>query len=940
MEKKNAKSSKTLAKAMGLKSTFVIGDEKIFITSFGNGFKADAEKMVEKEGITDYKNTFAVRRIDSEKSSGRKLSMHGRKITMPDGRTASETDFDIPNIDSNMLHAKDTIEKMFFGKTFKDNIHIQIAYNIMDIKKIFSVYANIVVNTVNSLNRENFCDDFLGFGFKTQNSYATSELAFELKKAKVLSVENERFLIDFVNLKEAKRKEFPAIAKLKKEAYEINKDMSYAKKLLEVIGKYKITPKHYDAIADNHRAFLGYAKSMEQTAVYFPNLFYTNNRFDKEKAYELLRILGILRHESFHEQNATRTWLYCIDQNTDEALKNTINNIFDTKLNKINSDFIKNSKKNIFILKQIYPNNKKLIQEYYDFAVRKAYKNLGFSIKNIRETILTFDDAKHLTAEKYDSVRGKMYNLFDFVIYNYFVNDNELSNDFVDELRASMDEEKKRAIYVRYAESVWSKVKKHILGVVVSNMSEEKINSLNGNVEDDELAEKIQNPNDISLFAKTIYCISMFLDGKEINMFISSLINKLENINSLNETLKFNKFPIEFKNEYNLFENSDKYAKDLTFVKSIAKMGKTKKAKKGGTEKVKSRLYYDSAALFGEYDTEKVDKLYHLGDLNATSSQKALRNFMTNNVINSNKFIYVARFINPGTARDIMQSESLVSYTLTQIPKSQLIRYCQTTEISINAKEPDIKDMAEKLTKLLVDVKLSTFTNVKQQVKPNSWESVKKEKYKAIIGLYLTVLYLIVKSIVRINTSYTIAIGILERDAAILNEKYGCKQFGINNLITYKFIQEKYLKNKRVLNSVKNNSQLYSDNMFKKYRNNIAHLSVVSALPKYAKELKNVDNMFDVYHFIMFNLIFNQLNIESNYDDSNKKSAQIKQRAIVELDKLGEDMGNGLSMIQSVELFGTPCKNFIYAINIPFAYNPARYINLSNKEKFIEGYGK
>ena len=69
----------------------------------------------------------------------------------------------------------------------------------------------------------------------------------------------------------------------------------------------------------------------------------------------------------------------------------------------------------------LYPNNKDIVQQYYDFAVRKAYKNLGFSIKDVRETILTFDDAKHLNEQKFDSVRGKLFTLFDFVIYDYFI---------------------------------------------------------------------------------------------------------------------------------------------------------------------------------------------------------------------------------------------------------------------------------------------------------------------------------------------------------------------------------------------------------------------------------------------------------------------------------------------------------------------------------------
>ena len=360
-------------------------------------------------------------------------------------------------------------------------------------------------------------------------------------------------------------------------------------------------------------------------------------------------------------------------------------------------------------------------------------------------------------------------------------------------------------------------------------------------------------------------------------------------------------------------------------------MGKTKKAIKQGDEKAKSSVYYDSAALFGVFDEKKVDELYHLGDKNATSSQKALRNFMINNVINSNRFSYVTRFINPKTARDIMQSEGLVKYILRQLPESQLIRYCNTAEISYNANEPDFEAIIDELTKMLVKVELSQFLNVKQQVIEGSKQEQEKEKLKAIIGLYLTVLYLIVKSIVRINSSYTVAIGILERDTAMFfpDEVKKNKDFAISRALTDHFKDAGFLKNKNVLENINENSSLFSNFAFKQYRNNIAHLSVVRALPKYAKDFKEVNSMYDVYHYIMFKLLVNFWE-SKGYDDAKEM-----------LKKLNEKRYDGkYSIIDSVNKFKTPNRDFIHAINIPFAYNPARYNNLTSKTLFELGYGK
>ena len=616
MGKNRIKNHKTAAKAMGLKSTFILDDENVFITSFGKGFDADPEKTVQRDEIINHKNTFSVQKKSSADEKGQKLEMHGRTIVKPvsmykDGttknsKTTNKTVVDIPTKDSNMLHAKDIIEKMYFGETFDDNIHIQIAYNIMDIKKIFSLYANIVVNSVNNINRDKLDEDFLGYVFKTQNTYEASKLAYELHQLGAFTVERGRFVpADDLEekLSNLDKEKYPTISQILDESKD---KISNTFKLSREIKAKNISVNFFDKIAINHENFLDFANYMKHNALYFPNLFYTNERFDMKKAYEIFRILGNLRQGSFHEINSSKSWILTIDKNTDERLKDTVNNIFDTKLNKINSEFVETSKKNLLILKMLYPNNKNIVQQYYDFAVRKAYKNLGFSIKDIRETILTFDDAKHLNEQKFDSVRGKLFTLFDFVIYDYFINNIEISQGLVNELRATMSEDEKRSIYVKYANDVWSQIKNFILNTVVKKLNSNEIKNLKGNISDSKLLDEIQKPEDISLFAKTIYCISMFLDGKEINMFLSSLINKFENIASLVETLSYNKIPLNLNEDYFIFENSSKYANDLAFVKSIAKMGKTKKAIKQGDEKAKSSVYYDSAALFGEFDEKRI----------------------------------------------------------------------------------------------------------------------------------------------------------------------------------------------------------------------------------------------------------------------------------------------------------------------------------------------
>ena len=56
----------------------------------------------------------------------------------------------------------------------------------------------------------------------------------------------------------------------------------------------------------------------------------------------------------------------------------------------------------------------KIALEYYDFIVRKAYKNMGFSLKVLREYMLTKSDFAVYGDDKYSTVRNKLYQIFDF----------------------------------------------------------------------------------------------------------------------------------------------------------------------------------------------------------------------------------------------------------------------------------------------------------------------------------------------------------------------------------------------------------------------------------------------------------------------------------------------------------------------------------------------
>ena len=968
---KEDKKIKSLAKALGVKSAFSLGDDKILITSFGKGNDAIIEKAIEKEEVIDKNNPVMFNASKPYVANKSNYESINKKIDITDARRAvkiSEAEYknatviDVPNA-HNMLYSKSEIEKIFFKDEYKDNIHIQIAYNIFDIKKIFTVYSNQIIYTINNMNPSNNNQgpesgnniDFLGFEFKSQNNYEASCLAYNLCEDKIITFENNNddgkkqndnivFNLDVWMEKindDSNKKYKSLIKKIEINNRKLNNEYDIKFILSYCFFNIRYTKKIYDA----HKRFLNFCKQADKLKIYFPNLFDEKDKkgqkiFSEERAYEVFRILSYMRQESFHyvkdkssdntknkvnndvdTNNSQNSWLYNIDAK-DKSTKKAIESIFNDKFEEFNDKFVNKSKVNLVILKEIYPYKdiNDLIAEYYNFAALKKNKNLGFSIKSLREIILTFDDAAFINNSKYDKTRAKIYSLFDFVLYDYFNQHNDIVKNLVANLRTSSTENYKNNIYLETAKKVWND---GIKNIVINKLlpyfeSEDSYKAISSKELPTGIKQSFTIP-DVSLFSKTMYLISMFLDGKEINMFLNALINKFENIASLMSVLKDNDIEINVKKEYKIFNDSQAIADELKVVKSIAYMSKSntslKKDKKN--RKPSEVQYIDSAALFGEYDTDKVKQLYNL-DTKDKKADKSLRNFMINNVIKSNKFAYVVRYIKASDAQYIMTNKSLVKHILLGIDVKQLIKYCKPAEIVYNAMSPDVNEITDNLSDLLVKINFNSL-------KSGNFDT-EKEKLKSIVRLYLTVLYLAVKSIVRINTTYTVALSCFERDLIITNHgKYDNKS---NSLaITKEFIENCKLKNSNVKSSYKENVELCTDNMFRLYRNNIVHLNAVSKFPNYVKELTNVESMFDVYHYVLFKLIYKELEGKSWGED--------------DLKLLNEKRYNGkYSIAESVDKFKTPNRDFIHAINLPFAYNPARYNNLTSKTLFEKGYGK
>lgn len=866
-----AEKKKSSVKAAGMKS-ILVSENKMYITSFGKGNSAVLEYEVDNN---DYNKT----QLSSKDSSNIELrgvnevnitfsSKHGFgsgveiNTSNPTHRSGESSP-----VRWDMLGLKSELEKRFFGKTFDDNIHIQLIYNILDIEKILAVYVTNIVYALNNMlgiKKSESHDDFMGY-LSAKNTYDV----FTNPNGSTLSDDKKK------NIRKSLRK-FNDLLKTKRLGY---------------FGLEE--PKTKDT-----RVSQAY----------------------KKRVYHMLAIVGQIRQSVFHDKSSKlHEDLYSFIDIIDSEYRETLDYLVDERFDSINKGFIQGNKVNISLLIDMMKGYEAddIIRLYYDFIVLKSQKNLGFSIKKLREKMLD-EYGFRFKDKQYDSVRSKMYKLMDFLLFcNYYRNDVAAGEALVRKLRFSMTDDEKEGIYADEAAKLWGKFRNDFENIA-DHMNGDVIKELGkADMDFDEkiLDSEKKNASDLLYFSKMIYMLTYFLDGKEINDLLTTLISKFDNIKEFLKIMKSSAVDVECELTagYKLFNDSQRITNELFIVKNIASMRKP-------AASAKLTMFRDALTILGIDDNITDDRISEILKLKEKGKGiHGLRNFITNNVIESSRFVYLIKYANAQKIREVAKNEKVVMFVLGGIPDTQIERYYKSC-----VEFPDMNSSLEakrsELARMIKNISFDDFKNVKQQAKGR--ENVAKERAKAVIGLYLTVMYLLVKNLVNVNARYVIAIHCLERDFGLYKEII--PELASKNLKNdYRILSQTLCelcddrdespnlflkKNKRLRKCVEVDINNADSSMTRKYRNCIAHLTVVRELKEYIGDIRTVDSYFSIYHYVMQRCI-------TKRENDTKQEEKIKYE-----DDLLKNHGY--------------TKDFVKALNSPFGYNIPRFKNLSIEQLF------
>ena len=811
---------KSNAKRIGVKSVLSYGDRSLAITQFGRGNSADivfnAPNGGRDEKVPDQYGNFTIQQID-------------KNIDILGGMNHEVLESMLHNpaedVAEDKLKLKGTLEQEFFGQKFPgSNVHIQLIHNILDIQKILGLYINDVVYAIDNLqtsgkkndefNREQSTSDAMGgkvsddtvsklraympfFGDVFNISKRKKDAGARAYNLNVLrTVTALRHWTAHYGISDFNNRDM-------NDAYPFFNNSKTGNDFLSgTEGDWSVVEKNYtDKIDRINKSFLD--NSIKNVLALYKYL----NLGDAEQKKALV--------EDYYNFSIVKT-----GKNLGVSIVNLREKMIDKFYPKIKENVCDNHRSKIYTLTdymiyrylnenpELVKNGIRLLQNTVNEEQKaKVYEGLAEelwsamkeqlerffsdSCVNKPDYVTSCNETKELPLEYVDTIKVAIFNKFkvddlgrglksrnipsssiakiylkkslsDFVDgFNFTDNvPYELFNSIriKDDIPDAVIEQIKKSgeVPLQWIENVTVKV-----AIQPKWIDQVKISSDNG-----------------VPFVMLLSFMCNFLEGKEINELLTAYIHKFENIQSFIDLLIELGQPVTFTQPYSAFNSMDNQfakeaARQLRILASIGKM-------KPDLTEAKKPLYIAAVKTLGATDDQVSDEFiekYILADrtnkkeyIKQKGKVNPFRNFIANNVIESRRFQYLVRYSKPETVRTLMNNSKIVRYTLSRLPEKQIDSYYErTSDARKNAKyEEKLNALTDVVTGLTFQTVMDNNGNIISNPKR---KPPVVERLKAQINLYLTVAYVAIKQLVKINARYFIAFQILERDTELTLRK-------------------------------------------------------------------------------------------------------------------------------------------------------------------------
>jgi hypothetical protein len=905
---------RSMVKSHGIKSMFY-GNHSLLLTALPNSSDNSSYFLFSDQGkplsnlesapfesVLVKPKTIFVNYLDGERSSS---------IRNP---AYSATDF---GPGGDRLGLKPFLENAIFGATVDDNVHIQICYNIISIQKELTIQINNVFSLINNLNR---------------NSSAELPLAEE----------NSSSTLDFIGTFFYQDTYFSELEKAK--------STPRAKRQIDNASQVVNCARHYNQYLSNIFCFSSSDYSRfwpSQSALPTP----------EEYNYNLIRLLSFSRqflvHSSLAATDSEQKSLNISKNLREQApdLFSFLTDFVSSKAASLNSFFVENSAKNLFLLGLLdgsvsIQNSlllvdeeafKRLCIDYYSFSILKDGKNLGLDLKKVRRYLMSFY-ARDLFDKNYQSGASKTNLLVDFLVFRICKANNGVVLPFVDMLLSAKScGNSKEEIYRRLAQRIYEE------GKTVFDRLFYQIKSGFFSTNRDKLSSQLKKyiilPT-ISLeqdgFSSYLFFVSLFLSGKERNVFFNTICHSLD---STKELLNASKILYAsnpqtepcFKDEYALFD-----AQHITSLISSCK--RLYRVSASFAKPNSKNLIFDDAVLSDAFNLFRRDhflsfdpygsKAEEQNGPRAGNPSQLLFNFMKANVINSTYFSFLCRYFDPRYVRRLMDEKNVVIFALKDMEgkhRGVLAKYCPELSQE-NGKSSSVDEMAIKLFQKMEfldfdKVYADPINRASRQFSSSISEQKKmiKQTNPSILNLYLRIAYGIVKHFVAINSLYLNAFACYERDASLLT---GVADPPVDASLVKDALAKRrynkkvcYLLNEYLLDYESYQKKIPANNgfdLFRLYRNGIVHLNFIKLLITY-NDISKMDSFFDLYSYV----------VERSLIDI------AKSRGVAAFD----------SVYKMIKTKATPSRDLLKLINLPFAYCYPRFANLTNSVLFNSFFG-